>query len=139
MPGEPGPPVRGRVRVVRFHKSARVVTAAGTSSPGSGSGAEPSTTARIRSTALDQGGTAEMAVVVELVVDQEEPDEPVGHQIEMFLVGRRVDHADERPEVGLFLSVPRGLAMDQTRPLVQSSRWSRVCATCGLVRCGNGQ
>ncbi len=67
---------------------------------------------RVRSAALDHGahpghhvayafGAAAQMAVVELVVDEEEPDEPVGDEVQVLGVGRRVDHADERAEVGL--------------------------------------
>lgn len=44
--------------------------------------------------------------VVQLVVDEKQPDEPVGDEVQALAVGSRVDHADEGPEVRLLEAVP---------------------------------
>ncbi|GFM95957.1 hypothetical protein Sfulv_07680 [Streptomyces fulvorobeus] len=59
---------------------------------------------------------AAQLAVVELVVDEEQPDEPVGHQIQVFGAGGRIDHPDEGAEIGLFEPGSRGCPVYEAGP-----------------------
>lgn len=115
VPAEPGAPVRGRGR-------RRPLPQIGQGDHGGG---EPPVRQRGRGVALDDGahqldhvpyplGAAAQMAVVELVVDEKQPDEPVRDEVEVLAVGGRVHHADERAEVRLHEAVPGRITMHQT-------------------------
>lgn len=115
VPAEPGAPVRGRGRRGPLPQIGQ----------GDHGGRERAVRQGARVVALDDGphqldhvayslrAAAQMAVV-ELVVDEKQPYEPVRDEVEILAVGGRVHHADERTEVRLREAVLGRIAMHQT-------------------------